>query len=138
MSVPASGARSAEWYRANNSDASASGNALAADTSKTLVTSKGSKWTTFVQKITVVITTSAAQIITIKDTAGTPVVIGSIAASAALGSIYTIDFGARGFALTAGKDLVIAQTAGPAYSYSVDAYQAQTSVDQASTVDRLI
>ena len=126
----------ADGHRSKWGDASASGVVAAADSSKTWITAIDAKHTIFVQRLTVVITTSAAQIITIEDSAGTPVVIGSIAASAALGSAYTIDFGARGFALTEGKNLQSLQTAGPAYSYSVDAYQKQTSASQATTIDR--
>jgi len=130
--------RAADGLREIHVDASTSGIVLAAAATTTAIAALSTKFTIFVQKLTIVITTSAAQIITIKDSAGTPVVIGSIAASAALGSVYTIDFGSRGFALTEGKDLVIAQTAGPAYSYSVDAYQKQTTAGQATTVNRTI
>ena len=134
----ASNSKAADGYREIQSDASMSGKALATDATNTAIAALSAKHTIFVQKLTVVITTSAAQIITIKDTAGTPVVIGSIAASAALGSIYTIDFGARGFALTEGKDLVFAQTAGPAYSYSVEAYQKLTTALASTSADRII
>lgn len=130
--------KAADGYRSQYSDASTSGIVLAAAATTTPIQALSAKFTIFVQKLTIVITTSAAQIITIKDSNGTPVVIGSIAASAALGSVYTVDFGARGFALTEGKDLVIAQTAGPAYSYSIEAYQKQTSATAATTVDRTI
>lgn len=138
MSNLANGVRSPEWYRAVYSDASVSGVVAAATASTTAITAKSSLFTVFIQKLTIVITTSAAQIITIADSNSSPVVIGSIAASAALGSVYTIDFGARGFALTEGKNLVLSQTAGPAYSYSVDAYQKQTAPGQSTTVDRTI
>lgn len=131
-------ARSPEWYRAVHSDASGSGAVAAATASTTGVVATSTKHTIFVQKITFVITTSAAQVISIRDSAGTPVVIGSIAASAALGSVYTVDFGARGFALTEGKDFLFTQTAGPAYSYSFDAYQKLTTPGQATTIARTI
>lgn len=134
----ASNPKAADGYRVIHSDASTSGNVVAATATTTAIAALSAKFTIFVQKLTIVITTSAANIITIKDSAGTPVVIGSIAASAALGSVYTIDFGSRGFALTEGKDLVMAQTAGPAYSYTVEAYQKQTSATQATTTDRVI
>jgi hypothetical protein len=130
--------RSASWYRGTHVDASVSGVVGTSDASTTAITALSASHTVFVQRLTVVITTSAAQIITVKDSAGTPVVIGSIAASAALGSIYTIDFGARGFALTEGKNLVLAQTAGPAYSYTVEAYQKLTTAGQGTTVNRTI
>ena len=94
------------------------------------------KFTNYIQKITVNISTSAAQSITFQDSAGTPIVVMFIEASAAAGTIRTVDFGARGFALTEGKALNISGSAGPAYSYAIDAYQAQTSAGQATTTDR--
>jgi hypothetical protein len=130
--------RAADGYRSAHVDASTSGIVVATDATKSPITALSTKHTVFVQKMTIVITTSAAQIITIKDSAGTPVVIWSIAASAALGSVYTIDFGSRGFGLTEGKDLVMAQTAGPAYSYSVEAYQKLTTALASTTIDRTI
>jgi hypothetical protein len=130
--------KAADGYRQVYADASVSGNVVAATASTNAITALSAKHTVFVQKLTVVITTSAAQIITIADSNGTAVVIGSIAASAALGSIYTIDFGSRGFGLTEGKNLVLSQTAGPAYSYTVEAYQKQTTAGQSTTTDRTI
>lgn len=129
--------KAADGYRSTNVDASTSGLLLAADTTKTAITALSTKHTIYVQKLTTVITTSAAQIITIKDNNGTAVVIGSIASGAALGSIYTIDFGSRGFALTEGKDLLIVPAAaGPALSYAVEAYQKQTTASGSTTTDR--
>lgn len=128
--------KAADGYRSANIDSSGSGVVATSDASTTLVTAKSTKHTVFLQKLTISITTSAAQIITIKDSAGTPVEIGSIAASAAKGSVYTVDFGSRGYALTEGKNLLITQTAGPAYTFSHDSYQKLTTADQSTTVDR--
>jgi hypothetical protein len=130
--------KAADGFRSIHVDASVSGVVAAAAATTTPITALSTKHTIFIQRIIVVITTAAAQIITIADSNSSAVVIGSIAASAALGSAYVIDFGSRGFALTEGKNLVISQTAGPAYSYAVDAYQKQTTASQSTTVDRTI
>ena len=134
----ASNPRAADGYRETYTDLSGSGVVATSDASTTLATVPSAKHTVFLQKMTVVITTSAAQIITIKDSAGSPVEIGSIAASAAKGSVYTIDFGSRGYALTEGKNLLMTQTAGPAYTYAIDAYAKQTAAGQSTTADRII
>jgi hypothetical protein len=129
--------KAADGYRSANVDASTSGVLLAADTTKTTITALSAKHTIFVQKLTTVITTSAAQVITIKDSNGTAIVIGSIASGAALGSVYTVDFGARGVQLTEGKDLLIVPAAaGPALTYAIEAYQKLTTAAASTTVDR--
>lgn len=94
--------------------------------------------TIYVQSITVNIKTSAAQSITFQDNASTPIVVNFIEASAAAGVTRTINFGARGFALTLGKQLDISGVAGPAYSYSVEAYADGPALTQATTSDRSI
>ena len=126
----------ADGFRSRYGDASISGNVLAAGTGGTLITAKSAKYTVFVQKITVSLTTSAAQSILFKDSAGTPIEVALVPASAT--GVFTADFGARGFALTEGKNLVVANTAGPAYAYTVEAYQKATSAEQATTIDRTI
>ena len=80
-----------------------------------------------IQRITIAITTAAAQAILVRDTAGTPLVAASLAASAAIGP-YTWDFGEEGLPMTEGKALDIAHAAGPAYSYVVVGYYRQTAV----------
>lgn len=134
-----SSAKSAEWYRQTYADASVSGVVLAAASgADNVIAALDTKHTVYVQRISVNIKTSAAQSITVQDDAGTPIIVLFIEASAAAGVIRTIDFGARGFALTEGKNLDISGTAGPAYSYSIEAYQKQTSPAQATTTDRTI
>ena len=81
------------------------------------------------------ITTDAAQTITVRDTASTPVNVLEIPASAGDGSVHEIDFGPRGFALTADKGLDILGTAGPAYNYVIDAYSRQTIGTALSVAD---
>lgn len=131
------GARSAEWYRATYSDASISGVILATDAGKAgIIVAKSAKYTIFIQKVTLVVTTLGAQTHTFQDTASTPIKAGVLEASAAAGVVRIWDFGARGFALTEAKNLDISGSAAPAYSYIVEGYQKLTSADQATTVDR--
>jgi len=79
-------------------------------------------YTIFVQKITVAITTSAAQSLTFQDNATTPIVIAVIPNSASVGS-HEFEFGKKGVGLTVGKDLdLVASAAGPAGQIHVQAY----------------
>ena len=80
-----------------------------------------------IQRITIAITTAAAQEILVRDTAGTPLVAASLAASAAIGP-YTWDFGEEGLPMTEGKALDLSHAAGPAYSYAIVGYYRQTAV----------
>lgn len=134
-----SSANSPEWFRATYTDVSTSG-IVATGTAgiDNVIVVPGSLWTIFVQKITVVMRTAAAQTISFQDDAGTPVPAYVVEASAAAGVIRTIDFGARGFALTVAKNLDISGTAGPAYSFAIDAYARQTATGQSDTVTRII
>lgn len=130
--------RSAEGYRASYTDLSTSGPVLAAGAGvNDVILVPGAKWTIFVQTIFMSITTSAAQTITVRDDAGTPVPLFIVPASAAAGTIYKLDFGAKGYALTEGKNLDIFGTAGPAYIYTIEAYARQTGVTQSTTTDRI-
>lgn len=92
----------------------------------------------FIQKVTISVTTLGAQAHTFQDNASTPIKVGTLEASVAVGVTRTWDFGARGFKLTAGKQLDISGSAAPAYSWSIDAYQQPVSVKQASTIDRTV
>ncbi len=75
-------------------------------------------YTVHIQRIVAQITTDAAQSLTFKDTAGTPVVIALIPASPGVG-IKEFDYGEHGIALTADKGFEItasaAGLAGPVY-----------------------
>lgn len=137
------GAKSAWWWRARGTDLStsgtiATGTAGAANVLVNPTTVPASQAIIYVQTITVAITTLGAQTITFQDTAGTPVVIAVIPASQAVGAPVRFDFGARGIALTAGKNLSIVGSAAPAYSYSIEAYADGPDVTQATTVDRTV
>ena len=87
-----------------------------------LIASPGAKYTIFIQKILFLCTTDAAQNITIRDNASTPIVATYIATSPGLG-LKTYDFGAEGMPMTQGKDIDIAVSgAGLAGWISVEAY----------------
>lgn len=128
--------KSAEWFRDTYVDISTSGIVLASGAGAAAVVALKAGWTIFVQKITIVITTVAAQTITVRDNAGTPVNILLLPVSQA--TPVTVDYGARGFGLTVSKQLDIAGTAGPAYAYVIEGYMQQTNVSQAFTNDRTV
>jgi hypothetical protein len=130
--------RSGEWYRSIYRDATVSGIVAAATAGvDNVIAVLDAKHTIFVQRITVTVNTLGAQTITFQDDASTPVKVFTIEASAAVGTIRSVDFGAKGFALTEGKNLDIAGTAAPAYSYVVEAYQRQTAVIASTTINRI-
>ncbi len=122
----AENARSAEWYRNIYRQRSVSGAVVAGSAGAAAIIAAVTGFTVWIQKVVIVITTDAAQTITVQDTAGTPIHVLEIPASAGDGSVHTVDFGARGYALTADKGLDISGTAGPAYAYVIEAYQRQT------------
>lgn len=135
----AGAANSPEWYRATFTDISTSGFVASGATGAPAIVASGASGTVFVQKITTNIVVSAAQSITYQDTANTPVVVDRIEASAASGAVRTIDFGAKGYALTEGKALDInLSAAGCAFSYSVEGYRKQTATSASTTINRTI
>lgn len=75
----------------------------------------------FIQKIAYNPITVAAQAVTFQDDAGTPVKIAVVPASQATPLVF--DFGPKGRPLTAGKNLDIANTAGPAAAIHIEAYE---------------
>lgn len=111
-------------HRTHFQDCSTSGVVLAATdlsgTPRPLCTGKA-KYTIYIRRINVIVTTDAAQAQTFKDTAGTPIVVAVVKASPGIGAL-TFEFAGDGFALTEGKDLVLSSSPGLAYSYSVEAY----------------
>lgn len=104
----------------------------ASDTSKdNVIAVRSSLYTIYVQRITVSVTTDAAQSLIFQDDANTPVLIGKTKASPGLGPIE-IDFGPEGTALTQGKNLDIATSgAGIAARVRIEAYQKLTGVGAA-------
>jgi len=87
-----------------------------------LIASPGAKYTIFIQKVMFLCTTDAAQNITIRDDAGTPVVAAFIATSPGLG-LKTFDFGPEGQPMTKGQGIdAYISAAGLAGWLSVEAY----------------
>lgn len=132
--------RSAGWYRQTYTDLSTSGIVNATGTGlDNAVAVPSANHTIFVQRITFNSLTSAAQTITFKDDNSTALTVLFIEASVAAGTIRTVDFGARGFALTQGKNLDLVNAAtGPAYSWAVEAYAKQTATFADTSVARTI
>ena len=118
---------SAERFRGYYSDVSRGLTFLASQTPTTIgadfIAVKNANYRIYVQRITVNISTAAAQAITFQDDASTPVVIGVLAASLAVGSYTVVDGGAEGIPLTLGKNLEFVGTAGVAGSLEVECYQ---------------
>lgn len=105
----------------------------AADAGKTdIATTRDANHTLYIQRITYVPSTVAAQAITIRDDNGTPVPIALIPASQA--TPYVADFGPDGIALTAGKNLDASNVAGPAGVFKVEAYSRLSAAVAASSV----
>lgn len=83
-------------------------------------------WTIFVELIVVSVTTTAAQSIDFQDSAGTPVEVAGLPASAAE-ACYRYDFG-RGVPLTASTALTFTTSAAGVAAYiHVEGYYVQTS-----------
>ena len=112
-----------QFNRDIHRDVSASLRFLAAWTGTApFITCPSAKHTIFVQRIFFFCTTDAAQILTIKDTATTPVVCGYFAASPGIG-LKTLDFGPLGQAVTKGKNIDLSPAgAGLAGWIAIEAY----------------
>lgn len=93
---------------------------ITTDATKTLVTVRNASYTLYIQRVTYVPTTVAAQAITVKDSAGTPVLVALIPASQA--TPYVADFGVEGIPLTEAKNLVCSNTAGPGGRFKIECY----------------
>lgn len=122
-------AKTAADYRAKHRDKSTQLQVLAATADTTIITPKSADHQLFIQSITVGVTTYAAKVWIFQDSAGTPVPIWLISIPAAAGTTgadaqYRIDFGARGFGLTTGKNFDLnVDTAGAAAAITVEAYE---------------
>jgi hypothetical protein len=87
-----------------------------------LIVSPGAKYTIFIQRVLFLCTTDAAQTLTVRDSASTPVVAAFVASSPGV-VLKTFDFGADGQPMTQGKDIDISvSAAGLAGWVSVEAY----------------
>lgn len=94
-----------------------------------VITPRDANHTIYIQKITVSITTHAAQTITFRDGAGTPVVIAAHTDAATGLSVVEWDFGPTGTPLTAGEELdIILSAAGIAARVHIEAYERRTAV----------
>lgn len=130
--------KDAAGYRAFNQDKSKAITFLAADdfttTGAPFISVKNANYTLYIQKIVVDVSTINAATLTFQDTAGTPVVCGKLAGSAALGQQIVLDGGGIGIPLTQGKNLsIIASAAGIAGSVVVECYQRMTAVTDATS-----
>lgn len=106
------------WYTDKTTDT----DLAATDAGKAgVITPRSANHQLFIQKITYSPITAAAQAVTVQDTNGTPVKIGVVPASQSLP--LTLDYGPRGRALTAGKNLDIVNVAGPAAAIHIEAYE---------------
>lgn len=106
------------WFTKKTADA----DLAATDAGKAgIVAVKDARHQLFIQKITYNPVVVAAQAVTFQDSNGTPVKLALVPASQA--TPVTYDFGPAGKALTAGKNLDISNTAGPAAAIHVEAYE---------------
>jgi hypothetical protein len=105
---------------------------VAADTSAAhadVISPRNSLHTIYIQKIILSITTHAAQTITFRDGAGTPVVIAAHTDAATGLSVVEWDFGPEGTPLTQGEELdIILSAAGIAARVHIEAYEKLTGV----------
>lgn len=108
---------------------------LATDTSANhadVINPKNANHTVFIQKIVLSITTHAAQTITFRDGAGTPVNIAAHTDAAAGQAVVEWDFGPEGTPLTQGEELdIILSAAGIAARVHIEAYEKLTAVTAA-------
>lgn len=131
------------FFKTRNRNKTVSRTILAADTSAAhadIITPKSANHTIYIQRISFAPTTYAAQTLTFRDDAGTPVEIGfmSIPAAAPTTGIcqYVIDYGPQGTPLTKGKNLdVIISAAGPAGRLVVEAYEIGPDVAAAASTN---
>lgn len=99
--------KAAEGYRQFHQDISNQTSIGAADGDTTLLTVRSTSHTIYIQTIEVFISTDAAQSWSFEDSAATPVAIGSVPTSPGVGWRRVCDYEDSGFALTAGKNLVL-------------------------------
>lgn len=119
------------FYRAQYHDATTIQSVATGDsaTKEDVIAVKSARHSIFVQRITLSVTTDAAQSLTFQDDAGTPVVIAKSPASPGLGLEVVADFGPMGIQLTEGKNLDITISgAGLACKINIEAYQRVTAV----------
>lgn len=98
------------------------------DPTGALIASPGSKYTIYLQKLVVLITTDAAPTLTFRDSAGTPVPVSGTPANPGTGEFVLLDV-TEGIPLTQGKAFnLVASAAGLAGLVTVEAYAKLTGV----------
>src|SRR5258705_114763 len=109
-------------YKRIYSDKTTDINLAATDAGLAGVTAvRNTSYQLFIQKISFNPITAAAQAVIFRDSANTPIGIGTVPASQSTPLVF--DFGPKGVALTAGKNLDISNTAGPAAKIHIEAYE---------------
>lgn len=109
-------------YRRNNQDKTADVTLAATDGGKNdVIAVKNANNQLFIQRISYVPVTVAAQSVTFKDDNSSALTIAVVPSGQTLP--FVADFGPEGVALTAGKNLDISNTAGPAAQIKIEAYQ---------------
>lgn len=104
------------------------------DPTGALIASPGSKYTIYLQKLTVLITTDAAPTLTFRDSAGTPVPVSSLPANPGVGTFILLDV-TEGIPITEGKALNLeASAAGLAGIVNVEAYAKLTGTSVPSDI----
>lgn len=123
------GARDDGWFRRTYEDISGELAVLAATDDSTLVTSRGTNYTIYIQRIIFYVTTDAAQSMSFEDSNGTPKQVANIPASPGDDTRWDFDFGPEGYPLTAGKDFkMMVSAAGLAGNLKWYGYQKLTGV----------
>jgi hypothetical protein len=107
---------------------------VAADTTQDAFLTKRANHRIWVQRIIGYVTTDAAQSITFRDDAGTPLIIATITTSPGDETRWDFDFGSTGIPLGENTDLdVVLSAAGLAGNITIYAYQAPSSVFDTTT-----
>lgn len=126
-------------YRSVYKDLSTTLNLAAADTPTTVgagILTGRAGYTIYVMSIKVHVITAAAQALTFQDTAGTPVVIAKLPASAVVGDTHVLldETEGPGVPLTEGKNLDITGAAGVQALITIKAYLKPTGVLTPATI----
>ena len=128
------GAGDYQFYRSQYHDKSVTKDILAATDYSSgdgtaVVSVKNANYCIYVQRILISITTWAAKVWTFNDSAGTPVMVGSVSIPATQPTTggdaqFVLDFGPKGKKLTLGKNLLMDMSgAGAAGSVVIEAYE---------------
>ena len=117
-------------YRTTYQDCSYDGDLLTTDSTTINAIAAKANHTVYVRAIVVNVTTDAAQTLTFRDTASTPIVIAKTRSSPGLGPVdESVDFGPEGKKLTEGKGLdIVISGAGLAAAIKVIAHYKLTGV----------